>query len=129
MSLRAYLTDGTDYRKPERVFPSSAPIERFKFHNKSDAFVIVGEVAGFDPDEIKLAVNDNVLTISGKHETVENDDDYVSKDMSSFSNSYNLPHGINADKIVAEHKNGILTVRIPKVERPTKEIPIKRLGK
>jgi HSP20 family protein len=86
---------------------------------------------GLDKKDLKIAVNDGVLTITSekKTENEEKNDNYIRREFgySSFSRSFTLPEGTDSDKISADHKNGILNITIPKEEVkviPTKEIKI-----
>jgi HSP20 family protein len=86
---------------------------------------------GLEKDDIKLSLNDGVLTISSekKMEQEDKNDNYIRREFSysSFSRSFTLPEEVDADKIVAKHKNGVLDVHLPKTEvkvSPTKEIKI-----
>ena len=110
------------------LFGSRKSNNRFRVLNKKDMYVIVGEVPGFTDEEVKVAINNGVLHISGKHQTTE-DDNYFSHDTSSFEVMYTLPNDINTEAIDAVHRNGVLEISLPKytTEIKLKEIPIKRL--
>jgi HSP20 family protein len=86
---------------------------------------------GLEKNDLKIAVNDGVLTVSSekKTENEEKDDKYIRREFgyTSFSRAFTLPEGINSDDIRASHKNGVLNISIPKVEvkvSPLKEIKI-----
>jgi HSP20 family protein len=93
-----------------------------------DAVILKAELAGMKPDEIEIVVDDNVLTIKGERkfeEKVEEDRYYrVERRFGSFQRSLALPAGVNADDIQAHYEDGILEVRVPKVEeeKPKKVI-------
>jgi len=77
-------------------------------------------VAGVQADDIAVSVTEGVLTISGRRGFEFNIDerDYVSKECfwGSFKRSIILPEYVDPAGIKATYKEGILTVRIPKVE-------------
>ncbi len=86
---------------------------------------------GLEKKDMKISVNDGVLTISSekKNENEETNDHYIRREFSysSFSRSFTLPEGTNSDNISASHKNGVLNISIPKEEvklAPMKEIKI-----
>jgi HSP20 family protein len=93
-----------------------------------DAVVLKAELAGMKPDEIEIVVEDNVLTIKGERKFEEKVDDEryyrVERRFGSFQRSLALPAGIEADDIQAHYEDGILEVRVPKVEeqKPKKVI-------
>jgi len=95
-----------------------------------DAVVLKAELAGMDPDDIQIEVEDNVLTIKGERRFEEKVDEgryyRVERRFGSFQRSLALPQGVKADEIGASYDDGILTVSVPKVEeeRP-KRIEVK----
>ena len=89
-------------------------------------------VPGIDKKDLKIELNEDVLTISSerKEEKEENREDYKRREFSysSFCRSFALPENVNRDKIEANYKDGILTVVLPKQHednsKVTKEIKI-----
>ncbi len=82
-------------------------------------------VPGIRPDEIKVEVDDDVLTISGEHteETEEKDKRYVRRERryGSFSRAIGLPDNAKRDEIDASTHDGVLAVTIPLAETPKHE--------
>jgi HSP20 family protein len=90
---------------------------------------IMADLAGMDPKDIHLEVEDNVLTLSGERrfeEEVQEGKFYrIERRYGSFQRSVALPQGVDADKIQAHYENGVLEVVIPKVEQvKPKKIPV-----
>lgn len=85
-----------------------------------DAVVLKAELAGMDVDDIKIEVEDNVLTVKGERRLEEKVDDEryyrIERRFGSFERSLALPQGVKPDDIVASYDDGILTVTVPKVE-------------
>ena len=83
-------------------------------------------VPGMDRKDLKIDINEDVLTISSesKHESEENSDGYKRKEFSysSFCRSFYIPENVNRDKIEASYKDGILTVGLPKQEEEKSKI-------
>jgi HSP20 family protein len=87
---------------------------------------------GLNKEDFKINLENNVLTVSSEKEEKqeEKDEKVMRKEFSyySFSRSFTLPQTVNADKIRAAHKDGILSVTIPKrdeaKEKPAREIKI-----
>jgi len=97
---------------------------------------VVAEVslAGVDPNDVKVSVEDDVLTVKGemKKEKETKEKDYYCKEIrsGSFMRSMSLPSHVKADRAQAESKNGVLKITIPKDEKKMlKEIPIKIVNK
>jgi HSP20 family protein len=76
------------------------------------------ELAGVDPKDVDIRFENGVLTLRGerKLEKEEQRDNYHRVELSygTFTRSFSLPGTIDAEKIKAESKNGVLTVHLPK---------------
>jgi HSP20 family protein len=99
-----------------------------------ESVVLKAEIAGMDPDDIQIEVEDNVLTIKGERKFEEKVDEEryyrVERRFGSFQRSLALPQGVKADDIVAAYEDGILTVTVPKVEEEKpKKIEVKAAKK
>jgi HSP20 family protein len=79
-----------------------------------------------DKKDLKIDVNDDVLTISSetKSESEESKDGYKRKEFSyaSFCRSFQLPENVNKEKIEASYKDGVLSVALPKAEEEKNKI-------
>ncbi len=86
-----------------------------------DAVVLKAELAGMDPADIQIEVEDNVLTIKGERRFEEKVDEEryyrVERRFGSFQRSLALPLGVKSDEIDASYDEGILTVTVPKAEQ------------
>ena len=94
-----------------------------------DNVVIKAEMPGLNKDDVKISVQDNVLTLKGekKQESEEKESDYhrVERSYGSFCRSFQLPTTVKTDKIKANYKDGVLSITLPKTEEvKPKEIPI-----
>ncbi len=85
-----------------------------------EAVVLKAELAGMDPDDIQIEVEDNVLTIKGERrfeETVDKERYYrVERRFGTFQRDLALPQGVKPEDISAAYDDGVLTVTVPKVE-------------
>jgi HSP20 family protein len=79
--------------------------------------ILRADLPGIKPDEVKVTVEDDVLTVSGEHssESQEEKGDYMRRERryGSFSRSMSLPAGVKAEDIESTSENGVLEVRIP----------------
>ncbi len=79
--------------------------------------VVRADVPGMKPEEVKIEVKDDILTVSGEHEErkEEKDKDYLRRERryGSFSRSMALPAGVDAKKIKAKTHDGVVEVTIP----------------
>jgi HSP20 family protein len=87
--------------------------------------VVRADVPGIKPEEVKIEVEDDMLTISGQHEehTEEEHKHYVRHERrcGSFSRSIALPAGIDAKHIKAITHDGIVEVKVPLPKEAKKE--------
>ena len=79
------------------------------------------ELPGMQKEEIKISLDDNILTIRGekKKEDFLDKNEYrlVERNYGVFERCFKLPQEIKEDSISAEMENGILKIRIPKTEK------------
>ena len=90
---------------------------------------IVAEVPGVNPEDVKLSLENNTLTIRGeKKQVTEEKTEHVhryERNYGVFERSFGLPTTVDPEKVEAEYSNGLLTVTLPKVERAKpREIPV-----
>jgi HSP20 family protein len=87
----------------------------------ADDIIIKAMIAGVDPSDIEVDITREMVTIRGERmESSESEsDDYFFRELywGSFSRSVVLPEEIEPEEAVAKEKNGLLTIRLPKVDR------------
>jgi HSP20 family protein len=87
------------------------------YQNADQELVLKAELPDIVPDDIELSVNNDTLTISGEkrftNDVKEDQFHRIERRYGTFSRSFSLPSSVDATKISAEHKNGVLTVRLP----------------
>ena len=85
------------------------------------ALQIVMELPGVEPDNVRLSLENNVLTIRGeKRQEIDENRERVHRSeriYGVFERTFVLPNTVDPDKIDAQFENGVLLVRIPKSER------------
>jgi HSP20 family protein len=90
------------------------------FETENDLLVKV-DLPGVDPKQTDVRVENNVLTIRGERQLEEetNKENFhrVERTYGTFSRSFTLPASVNADKIQANYKNGVLSITLPKAEQ------------
>ena len=98
---------------------------------KDKAFEVTAELPGLDVKNIEVQLSDNVLTIKGEKQEEKEEkakDRYVSeRRYGSFRRSLQVPTGVDAGKIEATFKSGVLTVTLPKspeAQNNHKTIPV-----
>ena len=85
-----------------------------------DKITVKAEVPGMEAKDIEIAMVGDTLTIKGekKLEREEKEENYhtVERSYGSFTRAMKLPATVDADKVEASYKNGVLTVVLPKKE-------------
>jgi HSP20 family protein len=81
-------------------------------------FVIEAEVPGISKEDLKLNIEDDILTLEGEKKSENKDEEYLRKESKEggFSESFSLPENVDKDKIKAKFENGVLRITIPKVK-------------
>jgi len=85
------------------------------------ALQIVMELPGVEPDNVRLSLENNVLTIRGeKRQEIDENRERIHRSeriYGVFERTFVLPNTVDPDKIDAQFENGVLLVKIPKSER------------
>ena len=99
---------------------------------KDNAYEVTAEVPGLDEKDIEVKLSNGNLTIKGEkqEEKEEKEKDYYlhERKFGSFERRFRVPEGVDADKIEASFKKGVLTISLPKkpeAQKPTKTIEVK----
>lgn len=94
------------------------PVDIFE---ENDAIRIMAELPGVRPEDVKISLESNVLTIHGqKQQVAEERTERVhryERAYGSFERTFTLPGSVDANNIKATYDVGVLTVTLPKVER------------
>jgi len=99
-------------------------------YEEKDDIVVKAELPGMTKDDIEVDISNSHLTLKGekkKEEKIEEEGYFAcERAYGAFHRSVELPKGVQADKVKASFKNGILEIRLPKTEEAkTKEIKVK----
>jgi HSP20 family protein len=96
------------------------------------AYELAAELPGMDEKNIEVKLINGSLTIKGEkqEEKEEKKKNYYlhERNFGSFERSFEIPEGVDADKIEAKFKKGVLTVTLPKkpeAQKPAKKIEVK----
>lgn len=118
----------TGFRDDDGFISSWVPAVDIAEHDNE--YVVKVELPGVTKDDVKITMQDNILTIRGEKkeekESKESSWHRVERSYGAFQRSFTLPTTVKADKIEATYKDGILSIMLPKAEeaRP-KQIEVK----
>ena len=109
---------------PSVSFSEESGLSKWKpvvdVYDHDERIVVKAELPGVDKKDIHVDVKEGILTLSGErsYENEVKDEKYHRKERAygKFSRSFTLPEGLDTEKIVADYKDGVLKVEIPKPE-------------
>ena len=118
-----------------QVFGRSATWPNMDVAETDTEYKVTAELPGLEEKDVELTLRENTLTISGekRDEREEKNEGryYAERFVGRFSRTVPLPEEVDADKVAAAFKNGVLTVVMPKSHRAretSKRIPIQKLS-
>lgn len=124
------MTDRVDRLLAGRNMPSAGRDEAMALVDWAPAvdvmetdeeFQIRAELPGVEKKDVKLSVENGVLLISGhrEQEKEEKGKRYhrIERAYGNFARSFTVPEAVDSEKVTADFKNGLLTVRLPKSEK------------
>ena len=83
-----------------------------------DSIRVCVEVPGIEPDALEISLTGQMLTLAAEkrdeHEADANQRIYSERRYGSFRRSIELPCPVDADKVTAEHRNGVVTITLLK---------------
>jgi HSP20 family protein len=101
---------------PAAVPASFAP--DFDVKETKESFIFTADLPGVADKDLQVQLSDNRLSVSGKRESekTEQHEQYYASERSygSFTRTFMLPEGVDADKAHAQLKSGVLSIAIPK---------------
>jgi HSP20 family protein len=101
-------------------------------HETADAYVITASLAGWQPEDVNVMVQDNTVILAGDYkEPAESEADKTKtyhvreRTQGSFQRAFTFPTAIDANQVTANFQHGVLTLTLPKAEsgKPRK-IPV-----
>jgi len=106
--------------KEESTIPARVFVPEADIYETNDALIVLMEMPGVDKGKVDITVEDDVLRVQGqidfsKYEGM--DPVYTEYNVGNFARSFSLSREFNQDKIVADMKDGVLSVTLPKVEK------------
>ncbi len=106
---------------------NGAALMRTDVIEKDNCYQLEAELPGFNKEDIKIDLKNDILTISASHsennDEKDNNGKYIRRERrtSSYQRSFRV-NDLKAEDIIAQYRNGVLTVNIPKKEAiPEKE--------
>ena len=109
-----------DFSSMKSSFNTESFSPRIDISEKGNQLIIDAEVPGVKKEDLKITLQDNILTIEGEKKNVseESERKYFRTERSygSFKKSFTLPEDVDSEKVDANFKNGVLSILLSKVE-------------
>ena len=118
------------YARPQEDFARSAWVPAVDIYSNGDhELVLKAELPDMREQDIDLTVEDNTLTLRGERkfdaEVTEDQFHRIERSYGSFARTFALPPTVDAGKVSAQYKAGVLTVRLPlREEAKPKQIKV-----
>ncbi len=95
-------------------------------HETEGEYVVLLDVPGVKPEDVSIELEQQVLTVSGARAPfAAGETKHLERPYGSFVRTLTLPRGVESDKIVADYRDGVLEVHVPKPAAvQPKKIPI-----
>lgn len=116
--MNRLFEEAASSRGEEKDLISSSWTPSVDIYETEHEVVLTAEVPGIDDKDIEIKIEDNTLTLKGERnlekEIQEENYHRIERAYGSFYRSFSIPNYIDAEKIKAEHENGVLKVVMPK---------------
>lgn len=106
---------------------NTAPAMKVDVEDKGDSYLLLTDLPGMKKEDVRISVEDGVLTIAVEQKTEANEEDkernYVFRERRSMnmSRSFSL-EGVNEEGITAEYADGVLHLTLPKEAQPDEKV-------
>lgn len=88
-------------------------------YETSESLVLIADLPGVAKEDLNLRVDNNVLTLQGKSSHAASGEAiYREYELVNFFRQFELSEQVDQEKIAADFKQGVLTLHLPKVEKP-----------
>ncbi|MBS0289247.1 MAG: Hsp20/alpha crystallin family protein [Proteobacteria bacterium] len=102
------------------LVPEKAWAPKVDIKEETTEFIVFADIPGVDPKEIEIDMDGNTLTVKGERttikETKEKEKNYyrIERTSGKFYRQFTLPESVDASKITAKVKQGVLAIHLPK---------------
>jgi len=116
-TMQKYFDDFPSFKSP---FQTDVYSPRIDISEEENQIIVTAEIPGVNKEDLKLTLQDNILTIEGekKNEIVLDDNNCYRKErkFGAFKRTFTLPFKVETEKVNADFKNGILSIKLDKVQ-------------
>lgn len=103
--------------EPRTSRPWSPPVDILETDNE---IVLKADVPDIDPKDIDIEVQNQTLTVKGQRQFDKTEASKgfhrIERSFGTFVRSFTVPATVDTEKVAADYRNGVLTIRLPKKE-------------
>jgi HSP20 family protein len=115
--MNRLFNDGVSAKREDDLMSRGTWTPAVDIYEVDGALVLKAELPGMQREDIAVSIENNTLTIRGdrKLDNVIKQESFhrVERAYGSFVRSFSLPNTVDAAKVAAEYKDGVLAVRLP----------------
>lgn len=116
-----HMTTHTEEEKPAPTPEEEEAQLTLDMHQTPDEIIIEAMVAGVKPEDLDVSITQDMVTINGKRTktTHVQEDNYYYQELywGRFSRSILLPQEVDSEEAEATMKNGLLSIKLPKLDK------------
>lgn len=131
-SFRSLISQFFEDRWPSLNVEMSVGTPKVNIAENDTEVEITADLPGMRAEDVNIEIHDGVLLLSGEHSTESKDEDKKKKyyryerSYGSFARSFVLPSAVDEDAIEANMKDGVLSVKLPKIKQEKRKIEVKK---
>jgi HSP20 family protein len=118
--MNRFFDEGSPFAFPEETLSLKTWVPSCDIYETENEIVVKAELPGAKKEDVKVNIENNVLTLNGERrfeeETKKENYVRVEREYGQFLRSFTLPMTIDATKVMADFKDGLLTITLPKLE-------------
>ena len=118
--LSRLLNENLGYGYAEEGMHTGSWIPPVDIYETDQSVILKAELPGVNAQDVEVRVHDGTLYLKGErkyeHEVKEENFRHVERSYGSFTRTFSLPASVDADKVKADFKDGVLTLTMPKRE-------------
>jgi HSP20 family protein len=103
---------------PSLLGEKSDWVPAFDIREDENKYVVHADLPGVDVKDLDVSLSDGILTVNGekRHEHDDRGESYhrIERSYGSFSRSFRIPEEVNMKRVDASHRDGVLTITLPK---------------
>jgi HSP20 family molecular chaperone IbpA len=118
MSNTLTKTETGAVTRPENTY-QAAYVPRFDIWETAEELLLFGDLPGVTPENLDIRFENNELTVHGKVSPRQENIEFLYGEygIGDFHRTFTVGEAVDAEKISAEMRNGVLTLHLPKSEK------------